>query len=356
MFISPEAHSVFCRSEVRKNDILITITGNVGRVIYVENLDIANINQHIERIRIENREVDPKYIYNFLNQPEIRKNYNKITTGLAYPQISLRQVRDTKVALPPHPEQRAIAAVLGGVDELIGALDALIAKKRDIKQAAMQQLLTGETRLPGFEGDWDNVALGTIGSFAKGAGIRREQVRREGLPCVRYGEIYTHHDDIVRAFNSYIDPEVAQGSYRLKTGDLLFAGSGETAEEIGKCVAYLGDEEAYAGGDIVVFSPRDENSSFLGYLMNSPWIAVQKTRMGQGDAVVHIGARHLAQISFKRPEKAEQTAIAAVLTDMDAEIAALELRRYKTRALKQGMMKELLTGRTRLVPAGAAHA
>ena len=123
----------------------------------------------------------------------------------------------------------------------------------------------------------------------------------------------------------------------------------ETAEEIGKCVAFLDDLEVYAGGDIVAFSPNGQNSMFLGYLMNHSTVASQKARMGQGDAVVHISAKNLAELELRLPKPDEQTAIATVLSDMDAELAAHEACRDKTRALKQCMMQELLTGRTRLV-------
>ena len=107
--------------------------------------------------------------------------------------------------------------------------------------------------------------------------------------------------------------------------------------------------EAYAGGDIVIFRPSGQSSEYLGYLMNHSSIAAQKSRMGQGDAVVHISSRNLARLQLHLPLLPEQTVIAAVLTDMDVELAALEQRLTKTRALKQGMMQELLTGKTRLV-------
>jgi type I restriction enzyme, S subunit len=142
---------------------------------------------------------------------------------------------------------------------------------------------------------------------------------------------------------------VAATARLLKQGDLLFAGSGETKEEIGKCVAFADDMEAYAGGDIVIL--RSENSSpvFLGFYLNTAPINRQKASRGQGDAVVHISAAALSSIEIMIPKFDEQTAIATVLSDMDAEIATLEARRDKTRELKQGVMQELLTGRIRLV-------
>ena len=142
---------------------------------------------------------------------------------------------------------------------------------------------------------------------------------------------------------------VALTALPIQTGALLFAGSGETAEEIGCCAAYLGKEQAYAGGDIVVLTPVEQDSIYLGHLMNHPTVVAQKARMAQGNAVVHISASNLAQVKVELPSTTEQTAIAAVLSDMDNEITALEERRDKTRAIKQGMIQALLTGRVRLV-------
>jgi len=246
-------------------------------------------------------------------------------------------------------EQRAIAEALNDVDGLLAGLDRLIAKKRDLKQAAMQQLLSGQTRLPGFHGEWGAKRLGALGAFLKGSGVKKDEAISGDLPCVRYGEIYTHHDDVVREFNSFISVAVAATSTPLQKGDVLFAGSGETKEEIGKAVAFVHECEAYAGGDIVVFRPDGANALFLGYYLNSRPIQKQKASRGQGDAVVHISAASLAAIELAIPSLPEQTAIAEVLTEMDAELMGLGQRREKTSALKQAMMQELLTGRTRLV-------
>lgn len=136
---------------------------------------------------------------------------------------------------------------------------------------------------------------------------------------------------------------------RLKQGDLLFAGSGETKAEIGKCVAFTDAIEAYAGGDIVIFRPTDLDARFMGYYCNSADVSKQKASKGQGDAVVHISASALAGITVRLPSLPEQSAIASILYDLDAEIDKLVTRRNKTVALKQGIMQELLTGKTRLV-------
>lgn len=258
-------------------------------------------------------------------------------------------LKERQFASPVLPEQSAIATALGDVDALLAAQDALIAKKRAIKQGAMQELLTGKRRLPGFSGEWEVKALREIGVFLKGRGVRKDEANSGELCCVRYGEIYTQHDFYIIEFNSSISKEVAATATRIVKGDLLFAGSGETKEEIGKCIAFQDEMEAYAGGDIVILRPKLTHPIFMGYACNQPAVQKQKAGKGQGDAVVHIGASALASIEIPLPSVEEQTAIAEVLSDMDSEITALENRRVKTAQLKQGMMQALLTGRIRLV-------
>jgi type I restriction enzyme S subunit len=148
MFISHKAHTVLVRGESRSGDILITITGNVGRVVYLsDDFGICNINQHIARIRINNDSVYSEFVYHFLTQNSVRKFFSTITTGQAYPQISLKQVRDAIIPLPLLLEQRAIATVLSDMDAEITALETRLAKTQAIKQGMMQELLTGRTRL-----------------------------------------------------------------------------------------------------------------------------------------------------------------------------------------------------------------
>jgi len=293
---------------------------------------------------------DPVYSGYALRAPWIRSQIVPMGQGAIRANISQANLALVVAPVPELPEQRAIASALSDVDALLDGLTRLIAKKRDLKQAAMQQLLTGQTRLPGFTGEWDARKLGSLGRFVKGSGVRKDEASSGSLPCIRYGEIYTVHNDVIREFRSFISREVAGHALALQSGDLLFAGSGETKEEIGKCVAFVDSVEAYAGGDIVVLRPTSSvDSTFMGFLLNAPGIAKQKASKGQGDAVVHISASSLADIETQLPELDEQQAIAEVLSEMDTELTALEARREKSVALKQAMMQELLTGRTRLV-------
>ena len=196
--------------------------------------------------------------------------------------------------------------------------------------------------------DWCVRALGDLGDFHKGQGIKRSQAASGSIPCIRYGEIYTHHNDIVRSFISHISREVASTARQLHTGDILFAGSGETKAEIGKAVAFAGEGEAYAGGDIVILRQKSADATFLGYILNAPLVVRQKSSKGQGDAVVHISASALASVKIPIPPADEQRAIATALSDVDALLEELDRLIAKKRDLKQATMQQLLTGQTRL--------
>ena len=315
--------------------------GTIGEVFYVQ-ADFWPLNTTLFVRDYHGN--DPLFVSYLLRTVDFQSHSGK--SGV--PGVNRNDIHELAVQVPSPDEQRRIASALSDIDALLTKLDQLIAKKRDLKQAAMQQLLTGRLRLQGLSGQWDDKSLASLGSLLKGRGVTRDQANSGSIACVRYGEIYTTHHDIVRRITSWISPSVAATAMRLKCGDILFAGSGETKEEIGKCVAFIDDFEAYAGGDIVVLRPRGVDSRFLGYALNTPEVSRQKANFGQGDAVVHISAAALGSVTVRLPPLDEQGAIGTVLTDMDAELAALEPRRDKTRQLKQGMMQGLLTGRIRL--------
>ena len=272
-----------------------------------------------------------------------RFTFNHVSRHLGNPKLMNDVMKRIQIPLPPTlAEQHAIAEALSDADALIEALAQLIAKHRALKQGAMQELFRPKKH-------WETTTLGCLGVFLKGSGVKKDDAKSGEIPCIRYGEIYTHHNNYIKNIYSWISPEVANGARRIKRGDVLFAGSGETKEEIGKCVAFIGDFIAYAGGDIVIFRSERTDPLFFGYYLNTTDINRQKASKGQGDAVVHISAKALSDINVCIPPLAEQTAIAAVLSDMDAEIAALEGKLAKAQQIKQGMMQELLTGRVRLV-------
>jgi len=191
--------------------------------------------------------------------------------------------------------------------------------------------------------EWNIKKLNEIGSFRKGRGIKKDEVVDEGLACIRYGELYTHHNEYIKKINSYVTYETSKTSVTITKGDILFAGSGETKEDIGKCAAFLNEEKTYAGGDVIIYTPKDTDSLFLGFLLNHKIIAKQKAQLGQGDAVVHIYPHNLENVFIPVPLTIEeQTAIAAALYDIDELISGLEKLIKKKKNIKQGAMQELL--------------
>lgn len=196
--------------------------------------------------------------------------------------------------------------------------------------------------------DWDVKRLGELGEFFRGKGIPKSRVLTEGIGCITYGEIYTTYNYNFKNFKSYINEKTAKNSVPIKKNDILFAGSGETLKEIGKCVAYLGEEQAYAGGDIVVFRPYDIDGEVLGYLLNHDIVNNQKYKLGQGHSVVHIYAKDLETILIPVIHEKEQKKIAQILSTWDQAIELKEKLIEEKKEQKKGLMQKLLTGEVRL--------
>lgn len=300
------------------------------------------------------QQLDPRYLGYVLQSKPYWDWIASESIRSGQPGVNAQQVARLQMALPVIAEQLSIVGALGDCDALIDSLEQDIVKKRAIKQGMLQELLTGRTRLPGFTGPWAPMRLSGLGEFLRGRGITRDQVRPSGVPCIRYGELYTTYTGYTASTVSFVESSVAASALPIHAGDILFAGSGETKEEIGTCVAYIGDAPAVAGGDIIVLRGAKYEPVYLASLLNTPALANRKARGGQGDAVVHINWRVLAGLEVDLPELPEQRAIADVLRDADHELDALGRRLEAARAIKQGMMQELLTGRTRLVPTEAS--
>ncbi|MCD6388977.1 MAG: restriction endonuclease subunit S [Desulfobulbaceae bacterium] len=262
------------------------------------------------------------------------------------------------IPLPPLPEQKKIAEILSAWDRAIDQAGKLIDAKQRLKKGLIQQLLTGRMRFVEFgkpalkkgelpEG-WKIKPLGSFGSFSKGKGISNNLKRETGFPCITYGEIYGKHEIVIQEFYSYIDGDTAHNSQLIYKGDILFAGSGETLNEIGKCVAFTKDVEAYAGGDIVIFHPESVYSLYLSYSLNSDILIRQKRKLGQGHSVVHIYSAGLKTLQVPLPSLEEQTRIASILSVCDREIQLLVRKRDLLQEQKKGLMQKLLTGEVRV--------
>lgn len=290
---------------------------------------------------------EPKFVYWFLTHFRLER----FDAATSVPTLNRNNLVGIPIILPPLPEQRTIAEALSDVDALIGVLDQLIAKKRDLKQGAMQQLLTGKTRLPGFEKqkgykqtevgvipkDWKVLPLQNICNFYNGRAYKLTEWERSGAPVIRLQNL-TGGDDYY--YSTLRLPSHQYCDY----GDLLYMWSATFGPHIWR------GEKAIYHYHIWKVGLQDGvgDKSFL-YFKLDEITQDKKTRASNGGTMLHLTKESMEKTLISLPSFEEQRVIATVLSDMDAEITALEQRRDKTRALKQGMMQELLTGKTRLI-------
>ena len=335
---------------LRQGDVIIAMTeqadGLLGSAAVIPDESGYLHNQRLGRVKVLSPKIELNYLVYVFNSSEYRTKVRETAAGTKVKHTSPEKLMEISVRLPAVPEQRAIAGSLSDVDGLLGALDRLIAKKRDLKQATMQQLLTGQTRLPGFHGEWEVKRLGDV------ADTDPESLGIETRPDFLFN--YIALEDVDRGFlRSHSEQRFANAPSRarrkLRSDDVLVSTvrpnlqshllfnseSGRWVCSTGFCVVRSREGVTHPG---YIFS-----HFFAGCVGRQ----IEALLTGSNYPAINSGDVRGLQIPF--PTLPEQIAIAEVLSDMDAELAALEQRREKTRALKQGMMQELLTGRTRLV-------
>jgi type I restriction enzyme S subunit len=334
-------------------DLMLSRNATVGEIAQVADWHPRfAMGQDVCLLRKKSPEYSTEFLQAVFQSPVIGKQLSNLKVGSTFKRVNVAQIRNFSVPMPSPREQRAIAEALSDVDALIGTLDRLIAKKRDLKQAAMQQLLTGQKRLPGFSGEWET---GHLRSFVQNhnAGVYKN-IKSYGKGCNIIGVSDLYGIDCVdgQSFAQVPVSPVEQAKYTLKTNDLVYGESSLVREGIARTVYVT---ERGAGTAFAWHTRRysvDQNvllSSYLYYYLQSRFARKHMMDQSIQTAITGINTAAYFGCPVFIPPLAEQTAIAEVLSDMDAEIAALERRHDKTRVLKQGMMQELLTGRTRLV-------
>ena len=347
VFISEASNSVLSKSQTRTGDVLTVRTGYPGTSAVVRSKH-AGCNCIDILITRPSNKVDSEWLAIWINSPFGKEQVLRNQGGLAQKHFNVGDLRNLVVALPPLPEQRAIAAALSDMDALLSGLDQLIAKKRDLKQATMQQLLTSQTRLPGFSGEWEVKRIGDVCEIRSGGTPSTTQPNfwDGDVPWCTPTDITAlrGHKYLTKTARTISSVGLQTSSAEVIPSRSLIMTSRAT---IGACAINLIPMTTNQGfKNLVPFAQYDVE--FLYYLMTTQEPGL--IALCGGSTFLEIGKKQLSIYEIFLPrERSEQTAIAAVLSDMDAELAALEARREKTRSLKQAMMQELLTGRTRLV-------
>ncbi len=351
------------RTSLQNGDLLISITADIGIIGYVDSSvpKPSYINQHVSLVRIDADAGNSQFIAYFLASEPVQKLFVGATDQGAKAGLNLDAIKALKFAFPSLEEQERIAAALSSVDELLEALDKLIAKKRDMKTAAMQQLLTGKTRLPGFgdgvgmkqtelgeiPADWDIKSVNELTTDHKQGYYTTEKYIDNGTRLVRITDLNNPRID----YKSMPKLPISKSDfeyYKIKEGDFLFARSGA----IGRYgIVESNHPDAVFASYIIRFN-FDQNqllNYFFGYLFETTLIWKQLLSITQGSSNININANNIKSLKVPVPQVDEQRKISTFLSAIDDEITSLEAQRAKTQAIKQGMMQELLTGRTRLL-------
>lgn len=353
-YVTEDFHKAHAKSCLRAGDLLTVQTGDVGLTTVVPD-DLAGSNCHALIIsRFDKKRTSPGFVSYYLNSSRGRSRLRLIETGTTMKHLNVGDMLEFLVPAPPtSAEQEAIANALSDTDSLIESLEILITKKRNLKQGTMQELLTGKKRLPGFSGEWEVKRLGELGSTYGGlTGKTKADFGHGNGRYITFMNVMSNVTINCEIFEE-VDVAVTESQNLVAQGDLLFNGSSETPEEVAMC-SLLTENFSRLFLNSFCFGFRlhnqvDADGLFLTYYIRSLEGRELMKSLAQGSTRYNLSKGALLGAKIFLPKKSEQTAIAAVLSDMDTEIAKLETQLAKTRALKQGMMHKLLTGEIRLI-------
>jgi type I restriction enzyme S subunit len=357
-FIDDETHAAFNSTEIKAKDVFLNITGaSIGRsAVADERVVNGNVNQHVCIIRVKEDDLNPYFLNYFLLSRHGQRQIDSYQAGGNRQGLNFGQIKSFKIILPlTNVEQAAIANALSDVDALISRLEEIIAKKRNIKQGAMQQLLTGKKRLPGFSGEWEVKKLYSLVGIISSGIYGIEKPNDDTIPFLVATTAHINNDDTwnnkkmqVRYFTkNQIE------NYLPQNGDLIIVKSSGSAEKIqsGK-IGYIDNRKSNKflfSNFLMLLRPFNINSKFLFYYLTSFNVKRLLPNLVEASTYPNIKINDYLDLNIPSPVLQEQTAIAQILSDMDAEIEQLEQKLDKYSMIKQGMMQELLTGKTRLI-------
>jgi type I restriction enzyme S subunit len=340
---------------ISHDDIFISVAGTLGIVGKIPpELDGANLTENADKIT--NIKCDRDFLLYHLMSERVQSAIDAVRTVGAQPKLALGQIENFLIPQPNSVnEQRAIAEALGDVDGLLGALDAVIAKKRDLKQAAMQQLLTGQTRLSRFSGDWDVKRLRDVTALIPSGvyGVEKNSGSLSAFQVATTAHIEMDDTWNDKEMNARYFTREQIDRYSPMEGDIIVVKSSGSAESIQSGKIGFVDQTNVGrflfSNFLMRLRPRGILPRFLYFYLCSRDVKKLLPTLVEASTYPNIRIPEYLALDVPVPPRSEQSAIVTVLSDIDTELTTLKARRGKASALKQGMMQELLTGRTRLV-------
>lgn len=339
-----DADLIDARSKVDSGDLLLSMIGTVGNVAKVDvkhRLCIKNV------ALIKPRKISGEYLLHFLRSDLFTKTIQSSLAGGIQKFVSLGVLRSMCIPIMIDSEQERISLTLSDIYALVTSLEKLIEKKKNIKQGAMQELLTGKRRLPGFTGEWEKTNVESCFNVLKGKGLSKSHLNTSGHHmCILYGELFTTYTDVIEIVVSSTNSNEGIDSV---AGDILLPGSTTTTGiDLAKASALMMDD-VRLGGDINILRPtRNIDSSFLAMYLNT----VKRNKIAEktkGITIHHLHGNDLQDVLIELPTLMEQIAISSAIITIHKEVRSLENLLSKYKLIKDGMMQELLTGRIRLV-------
>ena len=350
LYIDADLYNQYTRQygSIKKDDVLITGVGTLGKVYVVKESDKFYFKDgNIIWLQFKDG-FSSQYLKHQYDMPVLINQVFGNAGGSTVATYTITNAKSTKVPVPPLDEQKRIAEALSDVDGMISSLEKLIAKKKAIKQGAMQELLTGKKRLPGFAGEWHHEPFGKLCTICRGGSPRPIQdyltTSDSGINWIKIGDVKPNAKYITSTQEKIVESGVLM-SRRVYKGDFILSNS----MSFGRPYILKLDGCIHDGWLAIQDYQVAFDTDFLYYVLGSNYVFEQYIQMAAGSSVQNLNKEKVAQLKLYIPALEEQTAIASILSDMDNEIEALEQKLAKTRQIKQGMMQQLLTGKIRLV-------
>lgn len=347
-----------CSVKMYPNDIFLSIAGSVGKAIITK----VKCCIHDGFVWFKGLKIDTEFLYYIFQISRIYEGLGKEGTQL---NLNTETIGSVTIPFISISEQQKIASYLDkkseAIDQFIKNKESLINLLEEEKKAIITKAVTkgldkdvklkdsGVEWLGEIPEHWDSSRLATFGRFSKGIGLPKSELVKDGVSAILYGDIYTKYN--LKAVNiiNHVTEKSSLSSQEIKKGDILFTGSGETKEDIGKCIVYLGYEKAYAGSDIIIFYQKKHDSLFLSYYLNSNLAIDQKIVSSKGEIIVHIYASKLKEIYIAIPSLKEQQAI---VTYLDEQTKKIDDLKYKYRQeidlikeYKERLIYDVVTGK-----------
>ena len=354
-FISEEKDNLLRKGKLKDLDIIITTRGSVGHIAYNENIRYKNIriNSGMVILRNNDEEINQKFVYKLFASNVIQRQIEKIAFGSAQPQLTVKEINNLKIPLPPLKEQEKIADILSTADEKIDAIELQIQKAETLKKGLLQKLLSEgighsefkDSELGKIPESWDIVNVEDITDTHKQGYYTKDEYTGEGTYLIRITDLGNPKID-------YSDMPILPisdtdyKSFKVNKGDFLFARSGA----IGRYGIVYEDKKAVFASYLIRFTFQKNKiiNEYFGYFYETKKAINQLLSITQGSSNININANNIKSIKLALPPLEEQKQIAGILSTADEKLEILRAKKEKYETLKKGLLQKLLSGEVRV--------